>query len=280
MAEAIQYLTDDQTAITPQLSLTPVSPAATQPPSEEIATRRASKTSQGLGDLLQYPQEVIHQQFIAGQESALRNEASLKIDMANRQKKLQDLRFLSGSSLGAVDSLAPGVLTTPRSDPDMVIEKGYTDNTLSSLHTAAASLVDTPWSDQAKTFPEVQAQTIKTASDFGTKREFLQTFKENVDQEVANQTYFGRGVDELKKFSQIYQEAKLRGNIDGVSIFAGIGLGSNIEAQARKLFDMDNDTFKKTVAPVLIKLRQDNPSLAADYIDQLLGQSDNEKLLS
>jgi len=73
-------------------------------------------------------------------------------------------------------------------------------------------MIDTPWSDQAKTFPDIQAQNIKIASDFGTKREALQTFKENVDTDVANQSYFGRGVDILKGASQVYPEAKFRGN--------------------------------------------------------------------
>ncbi len=116
----------------------------------------------------------------------------------------------------------------------MVIEKAYTDQTLSSLNTANSALIDTPWSDQAKTFPQVQAETLQKASDFGTKREYLQTFKENIEQDVEKQSYLGRGIDELKRFSQIYQETKLRGLVDGVSIFAGLGYGANVEAQAKR----------------------------------------------
>jgi len=56
-------------------------------------------------------------------------------------------------------------------------------------------------------------------------------------------------------------------------------LGSNIEAQATKIFDMDNTTFMKTVFPVLEKMRKDNPSATSDYIEALLGQSSHEKLL-
>jgi len=289
MPEAVQYLEDTNPGIsldggavpTPSqgITLAPLQ-STTQPPTAEIATRRSAKTVQGLGSVLGLSQEDIHQQFIQGQENAVRNQAALKMDMQARQQVATDLRFMAGSAQGALTTDFATGFIAKKQDPDMVIEKGYTDSVLGALSTANAALIDTPWSDQAKTFPEVQAKTIQVASDFGTKREFLQTFKENTDQIVEKQGYLSRGVDEVKKFSQVYQEVKLRGNVDGVSIFAGLGLGSNIEAQARKLFDMDNDTFKRTIAPVLAKLQQDNPSLAVDYIDQLLGQTDSEKFLS
>lgn len=292
MAEPVPYLPDDQDQSgmtldsgalpTPQLMSLPTNVGGFSAPSAEVATRRTNKTIQGLGDLLPYDADVIHQRFIAGQENALRSEAALKMDMQARNQKVNDLRYVNWDAQGIVSTDAlTGFLTPSKpTDPDMVIEQGYTKNSLGALSTASSTLVDTPWSDQSKSFPDIQAQTIQTANDFGTKREFLQTAKENIDSSVQKQSWAGYLVDQTKSFTQLYQEGKLRGNVDGVSIFAGLGLGSNIEAQARKLFDMDNDTFKKTIAPVLAKLQQDNPALAADYVNKLLGQSDSEKLLS
>ncbi len=290
MEPAVQYLDNnpgialsgEDIPTSEPVSLSPPTSTANQYPTEEIANRRTAKTIQGLGSVLDDPNDVLHQRFIAGQENAIRNQAALKLDMQIRNNNVQKLKNMISNTEGtfADPNYASKLIQPVTTDPDMVIEKAYTDQTLSSLNTANAALIDTPWSDQAKTFPQVQAETLQTASDFGTKREYLQTFKENIEQDVEKQSYLGRGVDELKRFSQVYQEAKLRGLVDGVSIFAGLGYGANVEAQAKKLFDMDNDTFKRTVTPILLKLKQDNPSLAAEYVDQLMGQTDSEKFLN
>src|SRR5882672_2468678 len=290
MEPAVQYLDNNPGIVlsgediptSEPVSLSPPTSTAQQYPTEEIATRRIAKTIQGLGSVLDDPNDVLHQRFIAGQENAIRNQAALKLDMQIRNSNVQKLKNMISSADGtfADPNYASKLVQPVTTDPDMVIEKAYTNQTLSALNTANAALIDTPWSDQAKTFPQVQADTLQIASDFGTKREYLQTFKENIEQDVEKQSYLGRGVDELKRFSQIYQETKLRGLVDGVSIFAGLGYGANVEAQAKKLFDMDNETFKRTVTPILLKLKQDNPSLAAEYVDQLMGQTDSEKFLN
>lgn len=288
MAEAVQFLPPED-SLPLNASPSPIAPTSLAPllstiqaPTEEIATRRTAKTVAGVGTILPYGEDVIHQQFVQGQEDNLRNQAALKMDADQRLKNVQDVRLLAGNSEGAIDINSVTGLITPQkpTDPQMVIESGYIKNVIGALNTANTAMIDTPWQDATRLFPEVQAQSIQVASDFGTKREFLQTQLENTQQLVDRQGYGSRAIDEVKKFSQVYQEAKLRGNVDGVSIFAGLGLGSNIEAQAKKLFDMDNETFKQKIAPVLQRLQNDNPSLARDYIEQLLGQADSEKVLS
>src|SRR5882724_13590771 len=195
MEPAVQYLQDDNPGISlggevvpisQPVSLAPSGSTAQEYPTEEIATRRTAKTIQGLGPVLDDPNDVLHQRFIAGQESAIRNQAALKLDMQIRNSNVQKLKNMISNADGtfADPNYASKLVQPVTTDPDMVIEKAYTNQTLSALNTANAALVDTTWSDQAKTFPQVQAETLQIASDFGTKREYLQTFKENIEQDV------------------------------------------------------------------------------------------------
>lgn len=255
-------------------------PLSAPAPSQEVATRRASKTQQGLGSVLGTTQEELQTRFIQGQEDNIRKQAALTMDYRNRLKGQEDLKYLLGSSEGTLDPQTIYNVTHKKPvDPSTVIEKAYTDTTLSSLNTAASSLGGTTWTDSLVGIPAQVAQTVERGSDFGTKREFLQTWLENAEQAKGKQSWPGRIADEAKGLTQLYPEAKIRGNF-GVSIFSSLGLGSTIEDQADYIFTkLDNDKFKQIVAPVLDKFIKDNPSAAADYIHKLLGQSDKERVL-
>jgi len=101
---------------------------------EPIAARRTDKTIRGLGDVLPYDSDTVHQMFVQGNENALRNQIALKID-AN--KSVENINaFKSGLiPLPSPGQGATGLIPTP-TDPDTVIEKAYTDSNLNTLATA------------------------------------------------------------------------------------------------------------------------------------------------
>jgi hypothetical protein len=257
-------------------NLTPASP-----PSEEVATRRADKTSRGLGSVLGVDQGELRTRFIQGQEDNIRKQAALSIDTQNRLNHVNDMKYMIANYQGAVTPAMYEAMQKrqpPPTDPDMVIEKEYTKNTLSALNTAATSLQGSVWTDALKNIPTQVDDVIQKGSDFGTKREFLQTWLENANEAKAKQSWPGRIFDEGLQLSQLYPEFKLRGTVEGAGVTIG-GLSSDIKNQADTAFKMDNETFKKSLAPKLQKMIANNPSLAASYIEKLLGESDKEAIL-
>lgn len=264
------------TAVEPeQLSLsTPLTMAS--PPLPEAAARRARITSQGLGSVLGSTQEEILQSIQQGNEASLRKQAALQIDYNNRIGATEDLKNLASKTEGPLDPSTVNYLLNrkKKEDPDLVIEKNYTASTLSALNTAATSMGGTDWTDALQNIPAQVANTLEKANDFGTKRQFLQTWLENAETAEGQQSWPGRIADEAKSFSQLYPEFKLRGN--SVSAFSTLGLSSNIKAQADTDFRLDNETFAKVVGPRLEKLIRDNPSLAKTYIQSYMGETDKD----
>lgn len=243
--------------------------------SDDVATRRAFQTEYGLGDSLEVAGSELKDQFVKGQETAIRQQAALKMDYENRQKDVSDLRYVMGSKEGALD---PAVLDKIKNrqpvNPETVIENAYTQSSLSALNTAATSMGGTVWTDALVNLPVSSSAAIQVASDFGTKRGFLQTQLENAGEAKKNQGWPSYLTDEALQLSQVYTEAKERDWTAG-----GIGLSSNIKSQADESYKLDNDNFAKFWGPRLKKMIASNPSLAEDYITKLLGESDKSALL-
>ena len=76
-------------------------------------------------------------------------------------------------------------------------------------------------------------------------------------------------------FHGIYDEAKLRGWMEGVSPIAGFGLGSNLFDQTRAMLNLPFD-HKAKLDAVLTKLQSDNPQMAQRYVQAVLGMSTSE----
>lgn len=265
-------------------SLAPIN-APAQAPNMEVSERRSVKAAQGIGSILKKDQLDLRNAMMDNQEENLRKQAASEYDLQRSQEvqsEIRDLANKKGAPLNPQEVwnvINPYNIKNRSVDPDTVIERAYATSFISSLNTAAGYMKDTSYGDARLDMPKAVADTEDKATELWTKRETLQTWIENKTQSAKQQSYFGWGVDQVKMLSQFYQEAKLRGLADR-GIFEGLGLGSNIKAQADHLYSLPLDEFKTKTFAILDRIYKDNPSLALSLAHQYLGQSVSEERLS
>ena len=110
--------------------------------------------------------------------------------------------------------------------------------------------------------------------------EYARTWQDNLADTVHEQGWLPYLADQAKSATQIYPEAKLRGLVPEVGYIEGAGLNSNMKAAADYLLRIPNfEDFKSRVDPILNKLRQDNPSLAKQFADILVGTTSSDRFL-
>jgi hypothetical protein len=268
-------LTDTTVSLAPQGS-------DVQPPSPEVADRRAYKAAAGgLGKYLKADQLELRQQILDNQEDRIRTQAAAEYDVERTQKVNDDIRELANKKGGPLDPEEVWNVISPyninaKTDPQSIIERAYATNFVSSLNTAAGYMQDSSYADARLALPKQAKDTDNKATDLETKRQVLQTKVENLEQGVKQQSYVGYGIDQLKNLSQFYQEAKTRSAIGWTG---ALGYGSNIKAFADKLFALPQDEFTKKLS-FLDEMAKDNPSLAVDVGHRLLGQSISDEHLS
>jgi len=72
---------------------------------------------------------------------------------------------------------------------------------------------------------------------------------------------------------------RLRGRVEGVGQFTGIGRGENIEEQAKALFRLPTDEMAVELKRVVNSLRESDPHLALDYLHALKGMTSQEQFI-
>ncbi len=251
-----------------------------QPLPPQIAQQRATKTKMGLGKVLGKDGNELYQEYVAGNENMLRKEAATKLDFQKqlqRQKDIQDLAATQGKPLDAdqvnriMDPSNPNYAFT---DPDTVVEQQYAKNYLSTLNTARSYMGMNLVRNAGADIPQQTADTLDNASDLLAKNQYILTRMQNTEQNlVQEQSWPGYLADQAKQMFQPYVEYKERGLIPDTGILAGIGLGSNLDAQHSTLYRLPFDQFKQQFDTAMDYLEKNNPSLAVSFAKSMLSQN-------
>lgn len=300
MAE-VQDQTVEQSPITPgpisvmepaqeapnQISLAPDGPAPVQPPPQPIAKQRADKFNYTFGNSGVMDAAQVYMRISKGEEPGVREQFASYLDQQKAQQKQQmliDSANQKGAPLDYSDVrkiLDPFNPLNKSTDPNSVLEENFGKTYIGSIHEAAAYMKDTVLDEAVKDIPEKVQPLIDKGSAIVSKMEYARTWRDNLGQEVHEQGWVPYLADQAKGLTQLYPEAKLRGLVPEVGkISGGIGLGTNLQAQADALLRIpDFETFKTRVDGILNPLRQDNPSLAKQFADYLVGTTSSQRFL-
>lgn len=250
----------------------------------EVAERRAGKFKYGLDEILNKSQEQIFQNINDGEENDIRVQAAGAVDekkLLETQKVIQQVTENKGKPLtfeeadGLVQIIAH---MSKKTDPASVLEEAYGKQFMATLDRTAEQNPDNVLTEAKRINPEVIATAMQEKSTLVTKREFAQSLVENIEGEIANQGWVPFLADAAKGFVPGYNDVKLRGNAD-VGIFAGIGLGQNLEEQRKSLLRLPFEDYKIKLNEIATKLRADNPQIAAEFVKSVVGMSSDDVFL-
>lgn len=280
---ANELLTLDTAALPqeePQLSLDLGQPTTT--PSTTTAASRATKAIAGKS-IVDRPFDAVYQDILNGHEQQLRASAASNIDMQKAQAA-QD--FISDVARAKKGALSPteaqfikakfDVLNTP-TDPKSVFEEKYAKEYMGKVKQVAAE-TETFFNDAMREQPANLQKTLDLGEGLVAKQQYAHMHKQDAEEAVHKQSYFGYGVDFLKTAVPFYSQVKMRG-LGDVSFWKGIGVGSNLQETVTALYKLPFSDFKENVDKIMTKLKNDNPQKAVEFADYLVGASTSKRVL-
>ena len=255
---------DTTTPVEQPVSIDTAAPGNPQP-SPNTADVRSSKVQYGLGELLGKSKAEIYAGLARGDEQSLRVQAASKLDALNNQGRVDAI-------IGAVRKNG-GTLTMDQmdefhkdpTDPNSVFEDNYVKKFLDGIYAAGANIGDTALDSVSINAPDVLNKDMgKAQSAFGNI-EYARTKLENIQDQYEHQEWVPWLADQAKNIVPLYSNVKL-----GV----GFGLqGSNLEEQTRSLLRLPGPDFRAKYDEVYNHLSNDNPSLALQWANAVVGMS-------
>jgi hypothetical protein len=222
----------------------------------------------------------IKQELAQGREEDLRREAAAAYMVKHQQARQQTIASVAarkGGPLSPRDIHYMDMLlnSMPGStvDPSLVLEKEFAHGFLEENLSAAAKDFETVHAVERDT-PDVMRDVKRTGSTLIAKQQVAESEYNRIGEVVKQQSYIAWGADLMKQFFPGYNEAKLRGNTEGVGAFEGGALGSNLQKQADKLWDLPTvEAFQTQLKTTLDRLAKDNPQVAQQFADYVRGKS-------
>ena len=242
---------------------------------EDQADMRAKKFTAGLATLLNRTEDSIKFDIMQGREEVLRNEAAAALtrrESLRREQVVIDVAKRRGGNVTPEEYRNIMMNPTPF-DPESAPEGEYAKYYMQVLDKPDTFMSDVYTEQERKQVQEAKGFT----GDFITKREMLQRAAEDQNTVLENQSWLGWGVDQAKSLIPFYNETMQRGLVKDVgAITGGLLLGDNLAEQSKSLFRLPMPEFTKTLKDIKEHFR-DNPSLGAQYLNALLGQSSSEQ---
>lgn len=251
---------------------------------DDVVEKRSFKFNYALGSILKKTHDELFQDIYNGNEENIRTGAASELTY---RKQLEAQKAIAAYAAAKQNGVTPEEAKTIETlvldmkkevDPTSVMEDAYGKQILSTLD-QVGNTKNTILSDIKQSNPEGFAKVQQQGSSLVTKREFANTLKEDIDAEIENQSWAGWGVDLAKQFIPGYTDVKLRGNVPDVSFFESIGLGNDLEEQRKALLNLPVEEFTKTLKKITDTLREDNPQMARDYVDAVIGMSTDDVYL-
>jgi hypothetical protein len=245
-------------------------------PSVNTADIRSKKASYGLGELLGKSEAEIYSSITRGDEQNLRVQASQKIDAMNEQSRQDQLIGMvqrQGKTL-TIEQMQE--LRKKPTDPNSVFEDNYASKFLNGIYGASAAMGGTALDDAVTVTPDaVNADMDKGKSAFGNI-EYARTKLENIQDLYEHQGTIPWLADQVKNIIPFYSDVKLRGWMEGVPALNFQLQGSNLYDQTRELLKLPSDQFRSKLDEILNKLSEDNPTMAMQYANAVVGMSTSD----
>lgn len=265
---------DDQ----PTVSLGPETTAPVNP-SAQTAIDRANKAAYGVGQFVGKTVDEMFQAMSQGREEAIRQEAATSWDYQKQLKKTENLRALSQRGNLNYDQVKSVLSDTP-TDPSTVIEKGFSTNYVNSVDDASGNLKSGNIGDSAsKEIPNQVADIKAKGTELLTKYQIINSIDQDLNDTIAQQGWVPWLADQAKGLVQLYPEIKMRGLNKDTSIFTGITLGQNLQAQADDLWKLPSSEFNTRLKGIVDKLKADNPTLAKQFVSYVKGKGQSDQAL-
>lgn len=259
------------------VSLSEPTEAITTMPSSALANKRSNSINYSLGAVLNKTPSEVYTDVINGRETELRNQASSDVALKAAQQRTKLLDNLTQQTGPVTLDQFKAIYNNDIPNPNTVFEKSFATKYLSALDDAASSTGSTTLSDA----DSAQVSEMKAkANDLVTKMQIINNMQDNVQDEIQQQGIVPWLADQAKMLFQPYSEYKLRGlNPDAGKVSGGLMLGTNLQSQADDLFKLPNDEFESKLSSIVSGLRQDNPTLASQFLDYVSGVSQSRRLL-
>lgn len=249
-------------------------------PSSNTADIRSKKAAYGLGQLLGKSPDEIYAGIARGEEQNLRVQASQRLDSINEQSRMDYLIQSVKNKNLTLDLNQMEALRKRPVDPNTVFEENYASKFIDGIYKAAANIGDTALEGATLDTPDaVKADIDKGKSAFGNI-EYARTKLENIQDLYENQGWVPWIADQAKNIIPFYSDVKLRGWLQDTPAFAFDLQGSNLYEQTRNLLSLPSDQFRAKLDEILTKLSNDNPTLALQYANAVVGMSYSDQNLA
>lgn len=249
--------------------------------SPETIEKRTFKFNFGMGGILEKNRDEIQDSLSKGEEADLRTKAAAEAD--NRKRSELQRIVIETEPAQLADVVNSIDFAYNRTRPDTIAEVAYGKQVLGVLDRTAMQKPDNVLNDAKVENPEAVADIFNKRSVLVSKREVLQTMLENIDDEIKAQGWGGWLWDQAKTMVPGYTDVQLRGAIPEVGIFAGLGLGENLDIQRLTLHNMSVDDFKDTVERAVNKLKTGvaggNPTIAKEFLERMLKMSTSDVVI-
>lgn len=240
----------------------------------EVAAARANKAAFGLSKVTGKSKDDYVNAISSGAEGVARQDDAAKVDGLRVQMAKDMLAQGQFSSVQDVANL------TKATDPNAVFEEHYAKEYIDKLNWSGSDRDKDSWLYDAMVgVPEEFDAAKKQGQGLVFKRQMLLTRVQNAEADVKQQSWVPYLVDTAMDMVG-YGEVKQRGQVPDVGmITGGLGLGTNLEQQSFKLFQMSDEDFTKQLEKIDASFG-DNPSLKASFYKSMLGMSSSDVILN
>jgi hypothetical protein len=241
-------------------------------PSDAIEDRSAI-ASIGLSNTTGITQSQFREAIQNGQEDNIRKLAAsrindVKISMA-KDKIAKDGDRLSNTELQTM---------LKAQDPNSVFEEHYAKAYMNYLNWPKDNDSKDNWAwTVADTHPEAWDYVKQQGEEFLAKSAYMH---DKFQDAYGHSHWYDTASTMLKDLGTLgfYGELKQRTGIAGTGVVSGgLGLGTNIDEQARKAWDLPFPEFKQVINQAVSNMP---PDVAATWLKAMIGQTTNEKFAS
>lgn len=245
-------------------------------PSAPVADRRSRQASYSMGELLGKSQTEIYTLMMQGKENDLRNEAASKLNAINAQNRVQaviDRMNKQGKTL-TIDEIKD--LRARAADANSVFEDNYASKYINNLYNISSYMDGVDVTRALSVAPQRIVADIETVKSQLSNFDYARRKAEDMSQIYENQGWLPWIADQAKNIVPFYTDIKLRGWMESVGKFDGWMQGNNLEEQTRALLKLPGPQFRAKLDEILTRLGNDNPTLAMQYANAVLGMSSSD----
>lgn len=254
---------------------------ATKQIAPDIASDRAKRADYGLLGKVKETYPELFQDISDGKEQELRDNVASQIAYNNITKRAQIVagvaskldRPITSDDLTEIDRR----LTEPSYAPT-VFENHFAKSYLENMNWVLKDPDTSGWAKQAiQQWPSEMDAYRNIGERLVSSNDLLRNRLQDVSSKIDDQSFLSKIWDVGRTSIPFYQDARLRGLVDGVGFH--LGLGDNLQDQSLKFFAM-SDKEQVAVLDSIEKTIGDNPHLHAAYLSALLGQSTEERIFN